>query len=298
MYQVLHARKIKTEVGLLNVAKHNDRSAYAEKDRPEWQNENYDKTLEKLPSNDVLSDRESRIKSANLLRKPQKNASAAIEFFISADRDFSRDNKKWADYFSDSIKFFEKKFGKENLIQAAIHTDESTPHMHLVFVPIARTAKGNKYTSSEYLGGRVGMQKMHTEFYEAVGKKYGLERGEENSRASHGDARDFNRQKKIITESTKHVKNNSLDFFDLYKKYRETKSESVLNKLLSAAKKSITGAWELVKKTREQAEKLKAENDRLKKMTPQEFEQFQLQQHSRRSSRRPQNKRDDYGIER
>lgn len=294
MYQVLHARKIKTEVGLLNVAKHNDRSAYAEKDRPEWQNENYDKTLEMLPSNDVLSDRESRIKSAQLIRKPQKNASAAIEFFISADRDFSRDNKKWSDYFSDSIKFFEKKFGKENLIQAAIHTDESTPHMHLIFVPIVKTDKGNKYTSSDYLGGRVGMQKMHTEFYEAVGKKYGLERGEENSRASHGNARDFNRRKKIIDECAKHVKDNSLEFFDLYEKYQKTKSESVLKKLLSAAKKSITGAWELVKQNREQAEKLKAENDRLKKMTPQEFEQFQLQQHSRRSSRR----RDDYGIER
>lgn len=40
------------------------------------------------------------------------------------------------DYFETCYKFFCNEFGKENVVSAKIHLDESSPHMHLHFLPV------------------------------------------------------------------------------------------------------------------------------------------------------------------
>lgn len=206
MFQVLQIRKIKTIVGLKNVAAHNSRENIYTDDgelqegieRPDWlnhefsQDDFFDKQITNQPdqmSAEVLRKREKLI--ADLKRKPQKNASAGVEFVISASPEFQGD---WNAFFGKAESFLRKKFG-DNCIQFAVHHDETTPHMHVLYVPIVEKEGVRKYSSSEFLGGKFGMQKLHTEFYEQVGKYFGLERGEAGSRATHGNARDF--QKKI-----------------------------------------------------------------------------------------------------
>lgn len=205
MYQVLHANKIKTEIGLTCKAKHNSREEIYNDDLtlknpdrlPEWIKKDLSDAEKRLQSNaeratDVLSLRNEKMQ--NLARKPQKNASAAIEFVISASPDFQGD---WQDFFDKSKEFLVKKFG-ENVISCAVHADETTPHMHIIFVPIIEKDGKKRYSSSQFLGGRDGMKKLHTQFYEEVGQFFGLERGEENSRAKHDTAREFSKKIKEV----------------------------------------------------------------------------------------------------
>lgn len=44
-------------------------------------------------------------------------------------------------YFQSVTEFFQNEFGKENVVSAKVHLDETTPHMHLHFVPISQEGK-------------------------------------------------------------------------------------------------------------------------------------------------------------
>ena len=200
MFQVIHARKIPTQVGLKNVLAHNARENEDNQEfkNPDWKPDGLHKNGE--PSDKALAMRTAQLQG--LKRKPQKNASKAIEFNISAGEGFT----DWKNYFQDAKKFLAEKYGAENIISTAVHTDETTPHMHCVFVPILRDKNGNrKYSSSDFLGGRNGLAQLQTEFYERVGKKYGLERGIEGSRATHSDVADFKRKKKALEDERKRL---------------------------------------------------------------------------------------------
>lgn len=61
-----------------------------------------------------------------------------------------------------------------------VHVDETTPHLHLNFVPI-----NDGRLSSKSLFDRKKLAELQTELWEQVGKKYGLQRGKENSHATH-----------------------------------------------------------------------------------------------------------------
>lgn len=205
MYQILHARRISTEVGLLNVAKHNSREDIYNEDLafknsenpPSWLKNTLSDAEKRLQSNgkkasDVLSLRKEKMQ--NLARKPQKNASAAIEFVVSASPEWQGD---WKEYFEKSREFLVRKYG-DNIISCAVHADETTPHMHVIFVPIIEKDGKRRYSSSNFLGKRDDLKKLHSEFYEEVGKFFELERGEENARPSYEEASSFSGKIKAL----------------------------------------------------------------------------------------------------
>lgn len=197
-YLVAHARKVPTAVGLRNVAAHNCREAVYDDswkalgDLPE-----YISHPERAAMNEgdrcggvaVLARRSDRIKAADLTRKPQKNASAAVEFAISASPDWfaSHPPEDWKRYFQDCRKFLDARYGRANVLHWATHYDEKTPHMHVLLAPIVQGSKGLKYSSGEFLGGRGGLRELQDELAVQVGRKWGLERGREGSKARHTD---------------------------------------------------------------------------------------------------------------
>ncbi len=48
-------------------------------------------------------------------------------------------------FFQEVYKFLENRYGKENVISAYVHLDETTPHVHFAFVPIKFDEKKQKY---------------------------------------------------------------------------------------------------------------------------------------------------------
>lgn len=74
--------------------------------------------------------------------------------------------------------------------------DETTPHMHLNLVPITPDGR----LCSKDLFDKPKLQQLQTDFYNAVGKRYGLERGKEGSQVKHLSTTEF-KAKKIIEQA-------------------------------------------------------------------------------------------------
>lgn len=95
-------------------------------------------------------------------------------------------------YFSHCLDFLKKEYG--HVINAVIHYDEKTPHMHVMHVPLiekevsvgrkkrktgepARREKQVRLSAKDLVGNRRQMSAAQDKFFENVGKKWGLERG-------------------------------------------------------------------------------------------------------------------------
>ena len=137
-----------------------------------------------------------RIKELGL--SPRKDAVVMNSFVVGSNKTFFDGLAKVEQYnfFSDCYKFFTERYGEENIIAAVVHNDETTPHMHLNLMPV--TSDGR--LCSKQLFDKPQLQKLQTDFYEEVGKKYGLERGKEGSQKKHLSTAEF-KAKKIIEQA-------------------------------------------------------------------------------------------------
>lgn len=138
----------------------------------------------------------NRLKELDL--SPRKDAVIMNSFVVGSDKIFFDKLPKALQYefFTDCIKFFADRYGKENIISAVVHLDETTPHMHLNLMPI--TSDGR--LCSKQLFDKPQLQKLQTDFYEEVGRKYGLQRGKEGSQRKHLSTAEF-KAKKIIEQA-------------------------------------------------------------------------------------------------
>lgn len=130
-----------------------------------------------------------RINSLELSRAVRKDAIVMGQVLVTSDRHFfkglSEDDQK--QFFLDSYNFLCEKYGSENVISAIVHNDETTPHMHFNFVPVTKDGR----LSAKSVFTRKVLQDQQTEFYEQVGKKYGLERGVPGGKKKHLDVIDY-----------------------------------------------------------------------------------------------------------
>ena len=99
-------------------------------------------------------------------------------------------------FFSDCYQFFAERYGEENIIAAVVHNDETTPHMHLNLMPVTKDGR----LCSKQLFDKPQLQQLQTDFYEAVGKRWGLQRGKEGSQKKHLSTAEF-KAKKIIEQA-------------------------------------------------------------------------------------------------
>lgn len=123
-------------------------------------------------SNNWLQDINNEIKAAGA--KTRSNSVLALDTLYTASPDFfqGKTNEQNDNFFKDCLQFHEAHFG--HVISAVIHCDESTPHMHVISVPLT---KDNRLSARDVIGNKAKMSKTQDTFFEQVGKGYGLERG-------------------------------------------------------------------------------------------------------------------------
>lgn len=131
-----------------------------------------------------LSFIDERIKQLSLRRKIKDDAVLITSFILGSDKEFfgglAAEQQK--QFFADCTDFFSERYNKENVVSAVVHLDESTPHLHFNLMPVT-----DGRLCAKELFDRKALRDLQTDFYEAVGKKYGLERGKEGSTAKHLD---------------------------------------------------------------------------------------------------------------
>ena len=188
-------------------------------------------------SNNWLQDINREIQAAGA--KARSNSVMALDTIYTASPEFfqERTNVENDRFFRDCLKFHESHFG--HIISAVVHYDETTPHLHVISVPLT---KDGRLSAREIVGNRANLSRMQTEFFEQVGRGYGLERGVQM---------DGQEKKKRITAQEWQL--------------RQTKQEKAKElEELGAIKHSKESARERATRAREQAEQQRAENSRLK----------------------------------
>jgi hypothetical protein len=118
-----------------------------------------------------------------LPEKRRKDAVIAVEYFIGASPEWfqGRTRSDQDKYFDDARKWLQERHGADNVLDFSIHRDETSPHAVAYVVPLV----DGKLNAKRFLGGRMVLSQMQTEFAEKVGKNHRLERGIEGSKARH-----------------------------------------------------------------------------------------------------------------
>lgn len=123
-------------------------------------------------SNNWLQDINKEIKAAGA--RTRSNSVVALDTLYTASPEFfqGKTNEENDKFFRDCLKFHDSHFG--HIISAVIHYDETTPHLHIVSVPLT---SDNRLSARDVIGNKAKMSKTQDSFFEQVGKGYGLERG-------------------------------------------------------------------------------------------------------------------------
>lgn len=150
-YFVAHMQKYSNNLGGLK--SHNER------DTKNHSNENIDiskksENVELISSRDSKKSYEFEFKKImkkkythktknGELRKLRDNQVKFNSFVFSASPEYfeKKSKEQQIKYFEDCKKYLETKISSENIISAKIHFDETTPHMHLVAIPITNDGR-------------------------------------------------------------------------------------------------------------------------------------------------------------
>lgn len=177
-------------------------------------------TLKERPNkiyNQVIKE---RIESLNLKKAVRKDAVVMCSFVVTSDRDFF-DNitlEQEKAYFHKAYNFIKEKYGEENIISAEVHKDETTPHLHINFIPVT---KDNRL-SAKSLFDRKSLKQLQDDFHQQVSMQFGLERGGDGEHQKNIDKVTYKRQK---------IKN-ELHEIEQIEKETEEKKEVVLQRAM------------------------------------------------------------------
>ncbi len=123
----------------------------------------------------------------NLKGQIKKVSNVMCELIITSDKDFfenigEQETKRYFKLAYDFVANYNN-LGEEFIVSAKVHFDETTPHMHIVFIPVVHTInkKGkeiNKIACSEFWKGRESYRILQDRFYKYVTESgFDLERG-------------------------------------------------------------------------------------------------------------------------
>lgn len=101
--------------------------------------DNYDLCSQEGTILDRLRD---RLEDVHVLDR--KNVNIAANWVVTLPqelKDLSSEEIK--EFFQSVVNFSEDRYGKENIVGAWVHLDETTPHLHLTFVPVVTDKKKN-----------------------------------------------------------------------------------------------------------------------------------------------------------
>lgn len=141
--------------------------------------------------------------------KLRKDSVLAIELMLSASPEWFQEasSKQRQEWVRRNVEWIEQVFGRDNVLQVALHLDETTPHLHVFLVPEIqmvetrgrRPKDGSKapaktpkpaLAASHWLDGRAKLGELQDR-YAAAMEPLGLDRGLRGSGAKHRTVRSY-----------------------------------------------------------------------------------------------------------
>ena len=169
MFCIMRTEKRKKS-DLSGIQKENTRTAAEYNNKVSPGMDIFNVTLKK--SSNWLQDINNEIQAAGA--KARSNSVLALDTIYTASPNFfqGKTNQQNDDFFKDCLQFHQEHFG--HIISAVIHYDETTPHLHVISVPLTQDGR---LSARDVIGNKAKMSKTQDQFFEQVGRDYGLERG-------------------------------------------------------------------------------------------------------------------------
>ena len=212
-------------------------------------------------------------KNYNLQGMIKKVSNVMCEFIITSDKEFFEEigEEETKRYFETAYKFVANynNLGEDFIVSAKVHLDETTPHLHILFIPVVHKKDKDekeisKIACSEYWKGKDSYRKLQDNFYSYMTKAgFKLERGskEENEHIPIEKLKKItNYEMQEMFEETKHYEQekNTDNIEVMREDYRR-----VIKKFNTLAKR-YTRIKNVVDKTMYNAEQVQLENYELK----------------------------------
>lgn len=244
---------------------------------------NYDLVEDERPLYQRVKSRVEELKESG--SRVQKNSVVMYSNILTVPEEQAKiwGEEKTDEYFKACYDFFSKEFGVENVVSAKIHKDETTPHMHLHFVPV------NKENGR--LQARVSMNKAKINYIHDELPIFLQERGfdvvrgkgktEKNIENIHEYKQVKQLEKKVNQEKNKLIKElksielNKQPLADIEQVKKRSFERGVVNKRIELAPKDFDNLLHSAKEneklrrlyiqSKNDNQKLKKDNQNLKK---------------------------------
>ena len=230
-------------------------------------------------------------KENNLQGRIIKTTNVACELIITSDKDYFKEigEEETKRYFQTAYDFVSnyKNLGEKYILSAKVHMDETTPHMHLTFVPVIhkkdkKTGKQiDKIACSEYWKGKDSYRELQDNFYKYVTEHgFNLERGK-TSNSKHLNIEtlkqitNYENIKYEITQEQIQPINTKNPELILKQNNELIKHTNKLKEQLSKSYMAINRVEKLEKENyilKQENEELKKENSKLKNYIEKTFE--------------------------
>ena len=126
------------------------------------------------------------------------------------------DIEEWADTCMEFV-YKDLGYSKDQVLHATIHTDEKTPHIHCVVVPLVkkfdRRTNCERYTISkkQYIKDKMHLSQLQDKYHaRLVSKGYDLERDIKGSDREHLSIKEFKKVHRILEQKI-NIRNDRLD---------------------------------------------------------------------------------------
>ena len=114
----------------------------------------------------------------------RKDAVRLVSVVVSSDRQFfeGKSREDTERFFNTAAEFLAERYGRENVVAAKVHMDETTPHMHFTFVPLTDDGR----LSAKTIIDRKALSSLQDELPKILQHNgFQIERGVENSPCKH-----------------------------------------------------------------------------------------------------------------
>ena len=107
---------------------------------------------------EYLRERLSQVKVQN-----RKDVNVMCDWVITAPKELRKEHEE--EFFKLTYDFMAERYGKENVISAYVHMDETTPHMHFCFIPVYYDKKKEIYkVSAKQRLNKIELKCIHPKF--------------------------------------------------------------------------------------------------------------------------------------
>ena len=173
-----HVMKL-TKGALGHMLKHYERAKDQEGNYVKFGNQDINTALSGMnynlaPKRDITQGEFIKKRCQEVYCMNRKDVNVCCSWIVTAPKDLKENDLP--NFFAKTYDFLQNRYGKDNVVSAYVHMDETTPHIHFAFVPVTYDKKKERYKVSAFeVITKKDLQSFHSDLEKHVSKELGYE---------------------------------------------------------------------------------------------------------------------------